>query len=326
MFSSSKHLLNVSSRYRAPEILLRATNYSSPIDVFACGCIMAELLTLRPLFPGSSEADQIYKICSVLGSPTMRSWPDGIKLASNMNFRFPQFVPTPLTQLMPNASSEAIQLLTDCLKYDPAQRPTCSQILQYPFFQVNASLPPPMPSASSSINPNTSNANSLNPSGLGKTNPPVSPSLGMATAVKASEGISSKPMDTGSSTSNYLRQARYGPGSSAGGSGSTTYKAPQPSAYTGNPTSNIGVGSSSSASKYGSGINTNASMGGYGGMGGASGAGGMGSSSSLGGMGGSGALGSLGRVGGLRSMQKGSTAASSGGAASGGMGFGRHKY
>ena len=105
----------VSTRwYRAPEVLLRSTNYSSPIDVFAMGCIMAELLTLRPLFPGASEADQIYKICSVLGSPTMRTWPEGVKLAAAMNFRFPQFVPTPLSQLIPNASPEAIQVRAVC--------------------------------------------------------------------------------------------------------------------------------------------------------------------------------------------------------------------
>jgi protein kinase len=40
---------------------------------------MAELFTLRPLFPGSSEADEIYKICAILGSPTMKTWPEGIK-------------------------------------------------------------------------------------------------------------------------------------------------------------------------------------------------------------------------------------------------------
>ena len=56
-------------RYRAPEVLLRSTNYSSPIDIWAVGCIMAELYTLRPLFPGSSEIDEIFKICSVLGTP-----------------------------------------------------------------------------------------------------------------------------------------------------------------------------------------------------------------------------------------------------------------
>jgi male germ cell-associated kinase len=48
----------VSTRwYRAPEILLRSTNYNSPVDIFACGAIMAELFLLRPLFPGNNETD-----------------------------------------------------------------------------------------------------------------------------------------------------------------------------------------------------------------------------------------------------------------------------
>ena len=46
----------VSTRwYRAPEVLLRAAAYSAPIDMFAMGAILAELFTLRPLFPGASE-------------------------------------------------------------------------------------------------------------------------------------------------------------------------------------------------------------------------------------------------------------------------------
>lgn len=57
------------TRYRAPEVLLRSTSYSSHIDQWAVGCIMAELYTLRPLFPGSSEVDTIFKICQVLGTP-----------------------------------------------------------------------------------------------------------------------------------------------------------------------------------------------------------------------------------------------------------------
>ena len=56
-------------RYRAPEVLLRSSAYSSPIDVWAVGSIMAELYTLRPLFPGTSEVDEIFKICQVLGTP-----------------------------------------------------------------------------------------------------------------------------------------------------------------------------------------------------------------------------------------------------------------
>ncbi|XP_074191335.1 serine/threonine-protein kinase MAK isoform X4 [Rhinolophus sinicus] len=60
----------VSTRwYRAPEVLLRSSVYSSPIDVWAVGSIMGELYTLRPLFPGTSEVDEIFKICQVLGTP-----------------------------------------------------------------------------------------------------------------------------------------------------------------------------------------------------------------------------------------------------------------
>ncbi|KAH9104613.1 hypothetical protein LEN26_014978 [Aphanomyces euteiches] len=133
----------VSTRwYRAPEVLLRSTTYNSPIDAWAMGCIMAEMFTLRPLFPGSSEGDQIYKICSVLGNPTHATWPEGMKLAAQMNYRFPQFVPTSLQSIIPHASPEAIQLMQDFLKYDPNQRPTSSQALQYPFFQVNVNIPP----------------------------------------------------------------------------------------------------------------------------------------------------------------------------------------
>jgi serine/threonine protein kinase len=61
----------VSTRwYRAPEILLRSISYNSPIDIWALGCIMAELYMLRPLFPGTSELDQIFKILTILGTPT----------------------------------------------------------------------------------------------------------------------------------------------------------------------------------------------------------------------------------------------------------------
>jgi len=87
----------VSTRwYRAPEALLRSPTYNSPLDLWACGGIMAELYNLRPLFPGASESDQLYKICSVLGTPTQAQWPEGLKLAAKIGFRFPQFVPTSL--------------------------------------------------------------------------------------------------------------------------------------------------------------------------------------------------------------------------------------
>ena len=132
----------VSTRwYRAPEVLLRSTHYNSAIDVWAAGAILAELFTLRPLFPGSSEADEIYKICSVVGTPTQQSWPEGLRLAEAMKFKMPKFARTPLATLIPTASPEAIELMEAMTRWDPAKRPTCVQCLQFPFFQVGMKVP-----------------------------------------------------------------------------------------------------------------------------------------------------------------------------------------
>ena len=69
--SSPPYTDYISTRwYRAPELLLRSNNYNASVDMFAAGCILAELYNMRPLFPGSTEVDQLYKICSVIGSPS----------------------------------------------------------------------------------------------------------------------------------------------------------------------------------------------------------------------------------------------------------------
>ncbi|KAJ3415459.1 hypothetical protein HDV05_004901 [Chytridiales sp. JEL 0842] len=157
----------VSTRwYRAPEVLLRSTNYSSPIDIWAMGAIMAELFMLRPLFPGSSEVDEIYKVCSILGNPTSEPsvggmvgnasnaksyysdrpqpprdrimgggpWAEGIRLAGAMGFKYPTMSPVPLAEIMPQASTDALQLIADMLLYDPHRRPTAAECLQHPWF------------------------------------------------------------------------------------------------------------------------------------------------------------------------------------------------
>jgi protein kinase len=133
----------VSTRwYRAPEVLLRSSVYNSPLDLWAVGAIMAELYTFRPLFPGSSESDQIFKICSVLGTPSSSAWPDGHKMASRINFRFPQFVPTALETLVPQAGNEAIELMTGTMQWDPNNRYSAARCLQHPYF-ATSQLPNP---------------------------------------------------------------------------------------------------------------------------------------------------------------------------------------
>ncbi|XP_036939654.1 serine/threonine-protein kinase MAK-like isoform X2 [Acanthopagrus latus] len=135
----------VSTRwYRAPEVLLKSKAYSSPIDIWAVGCIMAELYTLRPLFPGNSEVDEIFKICQVLGTLKKADWPEGYNLATSMNFRFPKCVPTSLRSLIPNASNEAITLMKDMLQWDPEKRPSAAQALRYRYFHVGQALGAPL--------------------------------------------------------------------------------------------------------------------------------------------------------------------------------------
>ncbi|KAH0554390.1 serine/threonine-protein kinase dyf-5-like isoform X1 [Cotesia glomerata] len=130
----------VSTRwYRAPEVLLHSTTYNSPIDIWAVGCIMAELYTFRPLFPGKSEIDEIFKICAVIGTPDKHDWPEGYQLANAMNFKFPTISRTPLKDIIPNAGQEAIILMEDMLEWNPIKRPTAQQALRYTYFQVNNS-------------------------------------------------------------------------------------------------------------------------------------------------------------------------------------------
>jgi serine/threonine protein kinase len=60
----------VSRYYRAPELILACSDYSNKIDIWAIGCIFAELLTLRPLFPGKTEGSQLIEQVAILGLPT----------------------------------------------------------------------------------------------------------------------------------------------------------------------------------------------------------------------------------------------------------------
>jgi protein kinase len=133
----------VSTRwYRAPEIILRSTHYNSPIDIWACGVIFVELYLNRPLFPGASDPDQLFKICSILGPPNPQEWDEGYQLARRLNIRFPPMAPTPLRQIIQNAPPLAIDLIEQMLRFNPSDRPTASMCLQHPFF-TGASVPGP---------------------------------------------------------------------------------------------------------------------------------------------------------------------------------------
>ncbi|KAM3243085.1 hypothetical protein ACQJBY_055203 [Aegilops geniculata] len=126
----------VSTRwYRAPEVLLQSSAYDSAVDMWAMGAIMAELLTLHPLFPGTSEADEILKICNVIGCPDEQTWPQGLSLAEAMKYQFPQIRGNQLSEVMKSASSEAVDLISSLCSWDPCKRPKAAEVLQHAFFK-----------------------------------------------------------------------------------------------------------------------------------------------------------------------------------------------
>ena len=126
----------VSTRYyRAPECILKSTNYNSPIDIWALGCVMAEMyLHPQPLFYGANEKEVLYRICSVLGTPTYDIWSDGIQQANLLGFKFPNSSKTDLEDIILDASPEAIDLMKKMLQWDPIKRETASNLLNHKFF------------------------------------------------------------------------------------------------------------------------------------------------------------------------------------------------
>ena len=126
----------VSTRYyRAPECILQSTNYNSPIDIWGLGCIMAEMyLHPQPLFCGANEKEVLFRICSVLGTPTYDTWYDGIQQANIIGFKFPTNAGTDFEKIIPGASSEAIDLIKLMLQWDPNKRATAKMLLKHPFF------------------------------------------------------------------------------------------------------------------------------------------------------------------------------------------------
>ncbi|XP_047330397.1 cyclin-dependent kinase G-2-like isoform X2 [Impatiens glandulifera] len=129
--------------YRAPELLLGAEEYSTAVDMWSVGCIMAELLTKQPLFNGDGEIDHLSKIFNILGTPNEKVWPGfselpGVKKSkailkqqkrSILADKFQALSFTGSTTL----SGQGFNLLSQLLTYDPAKRITVEEALRHPW-------------------------------------------------------------------------------------------------------------------------------------------------------------------------------------------------
>ncbi|CAL8099126.1 unnamed protein product [Orchesella dallaii] len=118
--------------YRAPELLFGARNYGEGVDIFAVGCIVAELLLRVPLFPGDSDLGQLAKIFEVLGTPNPNNWPDHKSLPDYCEFN--PTVPIPLRDIFTAAPDDLIAVVDRLLRLNPNDRCTAKSALQMPYF------------------------------------------------------------------------------------------------------------------------------------------------------------------------------------------------
>lgn len=128
--------------YRAPELLLGAKQYSTAIDMWSLGCIMAELLSKEPLFNGKTEFDQLDKIFRILGTPNETIWPGFSKLPGvKVNFVKHQYnllrkkFPATSFTGSPVLSDSGFDLLNKLLTYDPEKRITAEAALNHEWFR-----------------------------------------------------------------------------------------------------------------------------------------------------------------------------------------------
>jgi len=140
-FGSAKHLIkgepNVSyicSRYyRAPELIFGAIDYTTKIDIWSAGCVLAELLLGQPIFPGDSGVDQLVEIIKVLGTPTREQIRE--MNPNYTEFRFPQITAHPWAKVFrPRTPTEAIELVAKLLEYTPTSRMSPLEACSHNFF------------------------------------------------------------------------------------------------------------------------------------------------------------------------------------------------
>ncbi|XP_076336803.1 cyclin-dependent kinase 2-like [Tachypleus tridentatus] len=129
--------------YRAPEILLGAKFYSTPVDVWSMGCIFAEMLTRRALFPGDSEIDQLFRVFRTLGTPDEDTWP-GVTKLPDYKSSFPKWKAQDMNKLVPNLDFDGQDLLLKMLKYEPNLRISAKSALSHRYFRDVTVQPPPL--------------------------------------------------------------------------------------------------------------------------------------------------------------------------------------
>uniref|UniRef100_A0A5F9DBW9 Cyclin-dependent kinase 7 n=1 Tax=Oryctolagus cuniculus TaxID=9986 RepID=A0A5F9DBW9_RABIT len=118
--------------YRAPELLFGARMYGVGVDMWAVGCILAELLLRVPFLPGDSDLDQLTRIFETLGTPTEEQWPDMCSLPDYVTFK--SFPGIPLQHIFIAAGDDLLELIQGLFLFNPCTRITATQALKTKYF------------------------------------------------------------------------------------------------------------------------------------------------------------------------------------------------
>ncbi|KAI4267583.1 MAG: hypothetical protein LQ337_008275 [Flavoplaca oasis] len=120
--------------YRAPDVLLGSRTYNTSIDIWSAGCIMAEMYTGRPLFPGTTNEDQLQKIFRLMGTPSERSWP-GITSFPEYKPGWHVYATQDLRMILPTVEPAALDLLSRCLQLRPEMRVGARDAMDHAWFR-----------------------------------------------------------------------------------------------------------------------------------------------------------------------------------------------
>lgn len=123
--------------YRAPEVVLLASEYTKSIDMWSVGCILCELIGRKPIFTGKDHLDQIKKILTVLGTPTEADleWLPTRSPARAFIKKVPLCEKQSWSRIYPKASAEAITAIDAMLTFDPTKRLDVPACLELKYFE-----------------------------------------------------------------------------------------------------------------------------------------------------------------------------------------------